>query len=102
MSISVPADIFPNIHEIWEISPNAVEAWTANGRHIRVTAVKNIRAKTRSYYIAKYEEEISVTLDGVPQRVWVNPDFPWQDGGSAEQCLMSALGWVNERGAESD
>jgi len=92
MPISVAKGEFPNIGEIWEVSPSAVEVVTRNGRQVRITARRVVRGPAGTYY-ASYEERSD---DGV----WRRPlqAYPDQYGQTSEGCLLTALGSVNERG----
>jgi len=97
--LDIDASVYPNITELREVSSHAVEA-SAGGRRFRVTAQRDI-GRPEPYYWAEYEEEVSFSASDVDdmRTVWVGGlgiDIPWQDGDTIQECLRTALMWVND------
>lgn len=105
MDLKIKPDIFSHVSEIWEVSSHAVEVWTKDWNHYRITAHQRIRGGGNALYMARYEENVSAKL-GLEKRpsdsenIWVGADMPDADGDTIEECLHSAIGWVEERASK--
>lgn len=98
MPIRVAEDQLTNLTEIYALAENVVEVVTANHRTIRITAKQKVRGPLAPFWAA-YDELVHTTIDGEACQVWVRGEFPWAKGDTIEQCLRSAMFFVNEAGA---
>jgi hypothetical protein len=101
MSITLPEEGYEAILECWRVSPNTVKVVVqANKRkphdhYVRITAEENVKSGAQPRYFAGYEEPVTVQdAEGVERDVWVDARYPWQDGRTIEECLVSAMRWV--------
>lgn len=95
MPITVEKDKFDNITEIWGIGSNIIQVTTRDNKTIRISALHNIRSGANPNYYAAYEEQVEMKVNGKVRKVWVNADYHWEKGTTAEECLEKALVWVS-------
>jgi hypothetical protein len=94
MPIRISPDQYPGISEIWGCGPNTIIVNTIEGRSIKVTAQHNIRSGATPNYFADYEEKKQFQIGEETYDIWVDANYPWQDGNTAEECLLLAIRWV--------
>jgi hypothetical protein len=100
--LDLPTNVWKNIRELDQVGSHTVEALLMSGLKVRVTARRDLRASGGSMFSAQYERLTDVLgPDGELVSVWTNTrgSFPWARGETVEDCLRSALGWVDEQGA---
>lgn len=93
------------IRALYQLSPQSVEAVVrdadphAGHRTFRITAKRRLPADD---YFAAYEERVDLQLEGRDRTVWVEAEFPWADGETAEECLRRALELVGGGSEEEE
>lgn len=97
MPIELREDQFPNITEVWGYGTNTIVVHTTEGRCVKITAEHNIRGGSTPNYYAAYEERKEIRIGSESYEIWVKADYPWQHGNTVQECLLLALGWVNDR-----
>src|SRR5262249_21238473 len=86
--LPVNLDEFEDLPEISGRS-QSVEVVTQSGRHVRITALLNIRSRYRpdARYWANYEERVHIS----GHEVWAQAPYPWETAGTVALCLRRAL-----------
>ena len=101
MHLDIDASDFPEITEIWGVTENQIEVSVSATRsrphnhRVRITALENLRSGATPRYFAHYEREVTVRdTANQEHEVWVEADYPWQDGETVEECLKASLLWL--------
>lgn len=99
-AISVSEDVYPNISEIYAYAENVFVVQTKNHRTIKVIVAKIVRCGMISKYYAFYEKLQTIELNGQTYEIWSVANLPWADGKTVEECMRTALHFVNEVGKQ--
>ena len=93
--LDLDVSLFKNITECDQVSSHSVHA-LVGGRRFRITAAKALHGTQHSHW-ALYEEEVPIETIGKDYTLWVRSrEFPWAEGSTVNECLRSALHWVND------
>lgn len=98
MNINIQKNSFLNIQEIWVNNCHTIEVVTNKDNRYKIISQENIRSNATPKYYAAYEKLISVNINGNDMDLWIrDSSLPQQYGDTNEECVTSALGWVDER-----